>query len=113
IALVVGGIGVLLGGVAQATRGGSRPGRTAEEALRGLVPRLLAGDLRRRPPGSRRLHVRRRTKRGAGTAVRDPVGLGDCRDAAARDRALAGVPLADGGDRALPPADPRREAGRG
>ena len=34
--------------------------RPAEEARRGLVPRLLARDLGRRPPGARRVHVRGR-----------------------------------------------------
>ena len=46
-------------------------------------------------------------------AVRDPVDLGDRGHAAARDRALAGVPLLDGGDRAVRPADRRRQAGGG
>ena len=49
---------------------------------RGLVPRLLARDLRRRPSGARRVHVRGRPEPGPGAAVRDPVDLRDGRDAA-------------------------------
>ena len=58
----------------------------------GLVPRLLARDLRGRPSGARRLHVRRRPEPGAGAAVRAPVASGDGGDADARRRALARVP---------------------
>ena len=47
----------------------------------GLVPRLLARDLRRRAPGARRLHVRRRAEPGAGAPVRDPVDQRDGRHA--------------------------------
>ena len=50
----------------------------------GLVPRLLAGDLGRRPPGARRVHVRGRAEPGPGAAVPDPVDLGDGGDAEPR-----------------------------
>ena len=50
---------------------------------RGLVPRLLARDLGRRPSGARRVHVRGRAEPGPGAAVRDPVDLRDRGDAAA------------------------------
>ena len=62
----------------------------------GLVPRLLAGDLGRRPPRPRRLHVRRRPEPRPGAAVRDPVDQRDGGDTAAARRPLARLPLADG-----------------
>ena len=71
-----------------------------KQLARGLVPRLLARDLGRRPSGARRVHVRGRAEPGPGAAVRDPVDLRDGGDAAAAHRALARLPLGDGGDRA-------------
>ena len=43
--------------------------RPAQARRRGLVSRLLAGDLGRRPSGAGRVHVRRRPERRAGAAV--------------------------------------------
>ncbi len=82
-------------------------GRVAEDAAAGLVPRDLAGDLGRRAPGARGVHVRRRALAGTGAAVRDPVALRDGGHARARRAALHRVPLGDarGGAVRLPHAD--------
>ena len=82
----------------------------------GLVPRLLAGDLGRRPSRPGCVHVRRRPERGAGAGVRDPFGLRDGGDAEAHRLPLADVPVRDGVDRPARAAardrPPRRAARR-
>ncbi len=78
-----------------------RARRAAEAHRRGLVPRLLARHLGRRPSGARRVHVLGRAERGAGAAVRDPVAVGDGGDTVAADGALGDVPVDDGGARAV------------
>ena len=68
---------------------------------RGLVPRLLAGDLGRRPSGAGRVHVRGRAEPGPGAAVRDPAHRADGDDDAAPGRPLGRVPDGDDRDRAV------------
>ena len=85
--------------------GARRARRPAEEARQGLVPRLLAGHLRRRPPGPRGVHLRGRPQRRAAAGVRGAVAVGDRGDRPAAGDALDRPALDDGGDRArvLPP----------
>ena len=86
--------------------------RAAQPPFPGLVPRLLAGDLGRRPSGSRRVHVRCRPKPRAGTAVSGSLDLGDRRDAAAGHGPRNRVPVDHGRDRPLLPAGRDRASGR-
>ena len=78
----------------------------------GLVPRLLARDLGRRPSGPRCLHLRRRAEPRPGAAVSGALDLGDGRDAVARHGPRDRVPVRDGGDRAVRPAHRDRAACR-
>ena len=71
-----------------------------EQLARGLVPRLLACHLGRRPPGARRVHVRGRAECRAGAAVPGSVDLRVGSDTAAARRTLGRLPLGDGRDRA-------------
>ena len=72
----------------------------AAEAGRGrLVPRLLARHLRRRPPGPRCVHVRRRAERRACATVPGAVDVGVRCHATAGRGPLGRVPLGDDGDR--------------
>ena len=73
---------------------------------RGLVPRLLAGDLGRRPPRAGGVHLRRRPEPGAGAAVRDPAHREERDHDRARRREVGDVPDRDGLDR------PARDAAR-
>ena len=82
----------------------------AEAPVGGLVPRLLAGDLRRRPSGPRRLHVPGRSEPRPGAAVPGAVDLRDRGDAEARCGALGRLPRGDGRDRPLRAADRDRAA---
>ena len=81
--------------------------RPAQAHARGLVPRLLARHLGRRPPGARGVHVRGRAECRAGAAVPGPVDLRDGSHAPPARRALGGLPRGDGRDRAarLPARD--------
>ena len=86
------------------TRSSSRSSRTS----RGLVPRLLAGDLGRRPSGAGRVHVRGRPEPRARAAVRDPAHRGDGATPTPRSSLRVGrVPDRDGLDR--PPRDAARD----
>ena len=67
---------------------------------RRVVPRLLAGHLRRRPARPRRLHLCDRAECRSGPAVRDPVHLRNGGNTEAVDCALARLPLGHGGHRA-------------
>ena len=78
----------------------------------GLVSRLLAGDLRRRPPRPERVHLRRRPERGPPAAVRRPEDLRVRDHAPAAGRPLGDVPDRDGGDRPVRPAHRDRQAAR-
>ncbi len=92
---------------------GSRHARRPDQARgRGLVPRLLARDLGRRPSGAGSVHVRGRAERGAGAAVQDPAHRGHGDLDAARDREVARLPDADDRDRAVRAADRDRAAAR-
>ena len=87
----------------------------ARARARGLVPRLLARDLGRRPPGARRVHLRGRAEPRAAAAVSRSLAERDRDDDAAARLALARLPL--GALRARPVraagADrPARGAGR-
>ncbi len=77
----------------------------------GLVPRLLACDLGRRPPGAGRLHLRSRPERRARAAVQDPAYRPDGDDDAAPRRALGGVPDDHERDRAARPPSRDRAPG--
>ena len=85
--------------------------RPAQARRRRVVPRVLAGDLRRRSPCPRRVHLCDRPEPGACPAVRDPVDLRDCGDTEAADRALARLSLGHGGRRARRAAAGDRAAG--
>ena len=78
----------------------------------GVVPRLLARDLRRRPSGPRRLHLRGRAEPRPGAAVSGAFDLGDGRDAVARHGPRDRVPVRDGRDRTVRPAHRDRAACR-
>ena len=85
--------------------------RPAQAHARGLVPRLLARDLGRRPPRAGRVHVCGRAERRPRAAVPDPVDVGDRGDAALLVARWVVVPRGDGGDRApRPPARDRAAA---
>ena len=76
----------------------------------GLVPRLLARDLRRRAPRPGRVHLRDRSERGASAPVPGAVDRGDGDDAQAAGRSLAGLPHRDDRDRPVRAADRDRPA---
>src|SRR5204862_2690481 len=87
-------------------------GHAAAQGAGGLVPRLLAGDLRGRPPGARGVHVRGRAEPWAAAAVPGAVAERDGAHAAAAERPLADVPLALCGDRAVRATGGDRTTGR-
>ncbi len=78
----------------------------------GLVPRLLARDLGRRPPGARGVHLPGRPEPWPGAAVPGAVDLGDGRDAEPRRGPLGRLHRRDDRDRPLRPADRDRAAAR-
>ena len=87
-------------GAAAAFTGGPRhAARAAARDSGGVVPRLLAGDLRRWAPRTRSVHLCRRPQPRPRAAVRDPIDLRDCRDTQTGHRAVGGLHLDDGRDR--------------
>ena len=84
----------------------------AEEGAAGVVPRLLARDLRRRTPRARRVHLRGRPEPWPAASVRDPPHRADGDLDSAAHRAVGRVPDGHDRDRAVRVANPDRAAAR-